>query len=202
MGLETKCVAWLDGQVSEGKCQLETEHLSFRGEFKVTIPFASIRHLNAAEGKLSVAFNAGTLILDLGPAATKWAEKIKKPKSLLVKLGIKEGMKVIIHGIRDKEFFKQLKEKNVTASKKLSKQSDIILLQADSKKELEAVNSASKNLAPKGALWVIYPKGKEELKQDDVFKAGKSAGLVDVKVVSFSSTHTALKFVIPVSMRA
>jgi hypothetical protein len=202
MGLETKCVAWLDGQVSEGKCQLETEHLAFRGEFKVTIPFASIRHLNAAEGKLSVAFNAGTLILDLGPAATKWADKIKKPKSLLEKLGIKEGMKISIQGIRDKDFLKQLKEKNFAASKKLSKECDIILLQADSKKELQSVNSAAKHLASKGALWIIYPKGKDEIKQDDIFKAGKSTGLVDVKVVSFSSTHTALKFVIPVSQRA
>lgn len=202
MGLETKCVAWLDGQVSEGKCQLETEHLSFRGEFKVTVPFASIRHLNAAEGKLSVAFNAGTLILDLGPAATKWAEKIKKPKSLLEKLGIKEGMKVSVQGIRDKEFSKQVKEKNIHASKKLSKGCDIILLQVDSKKELGLVDSAAKHIASNGALWIVYPKGKDELKQDDIFKAGKSAGLVDVKVVSFSSTHTALKFVIPVSMRA
>lgn len=201
MGLETECVAWLDGQVSEGKCQLESEHLSFRGEFKVTIPFGSIRHLNAAEGKLSVAFNAGTLILDLGPAAAKWAEKIKKPKSLLEKLGIKEGMKVSVQGIRDKEFLKQLKENNVHASKKFSKESDIIFLQTDSKKELEAVNSAAKNLASNGALWIVYPKGKDEIKQDDIFKAGKSVGLVDVKVVSFSPTHTALKFVIPVAFR-
>jgi bifunctional DNA-binding transcriptional regulator/antitoxin component of YhaV-PrlF toxin-antitoxin module len=202
MGLETKCVAWLDGQVSEGKCQLETEQLSFRGEFKVTVPFASIRHLHAAEGKLSVAFNAGTLILDLGPVATKWAEKIKKPKSLLEKLGIKEGMKITVQGIRDKEFLKQLKEKKVRGSKKLSKASDIILLQAHSKKELASVRSAAKHLASNGALWIVYPKGKDDIKQDDIFKAGKSAGLVDVKVVSFSSTHTALKFVIPVSMRA
>jgi hypothetical protein len=202
MGLETKCVAWLDGQVSEGKCQLETEHLSFRGEFKVTIPFGSIRHLNAAEGKLSVAFNAGTLILDLGQAATKWAEKIKKPKSLLEKLGIKIGMKVSVQGIRDKEFLKQLKEKNIRASKKLFKENDIILLQADSTKDLRSVQTTAKHLAQNGALWIIYPKGKDEIKQNDIFKAGKSAGLVDVKVVSFSSTHTALKFVIPVSMRA
>jgi hypothetical protein len=202
MGLETKCVAWLDGQVSEGKCQLETEHLSFRGEFKVTIPFASIRHLNAAEGKLSVAFNAGTLILDLGAAATKWADKIKKPKSLLEKLGVKDGMTVSIQGIRDKEFLKQLKEKKVGVSKKLSKGAELIFLQVDSKDELDTVKSAAENLATNGALWIVYPKGKDEIKQDDIFKAGKSASLVDIKVVSFSPTHTALKFVIPVSKRA
>jgi hypothetical protein len=33
-------------------------------------------------------------------------------------------------------------------------------------------------------------------------RAGKAAGLVDVKVVSFSATHTAEKFVIPVRARA
>jgi hypothetical protein len=32
-------------------------------------------------------------------------------------------------------------------------------------------------------------------------KAGKAAGLVDVKVVRFSDTHTAEKFVVPVNMR-
>jgi len=31
--------------------------------------------------------------------------------------------------------------------------------------------------------------------------AGKRAGLVDVKVVSFSETHTAEKFVVPVAKR-
>ena len=31
--------------------------------------------------------------------------------------------------------------------------------------------------------------------------AGKAAGLVDVKVVAFSATHTAEKFVIPVAKR-
>ncbi len=31
--------------------------------------------------------------------------------------------------------------------------------------------------------------------------AGKAAGLVDVKVVSFSPTHTAEKFVIPIAKR-
>jgi hypothetical protein len=32
-------------------------------------------------------------------------------------------------------------------------------------------------------------------------KAGKTAGLVDVKVVRFSDTHTAEKYVIPVKDR-
>ena len=56
-------------------------------------------------------------------------------------------------------------------------------------------------LAPAGALWVLRPKGCGAITESDVMAAGKAAGLVDVKVVRFSETHTAEKFVIPVSKR-
>ncbi|PYR70118.1 MAG: hypothetical protein DMF88_03745 [Acidobacteria bacterium] len=51
------------------------------------------------------------------------------------------------------------------------------------------------------AIWVIRPKGSQQISESDVMKAGKAAGLVDVKVARFSETHTAEKFVIPVSRR-
>jgi hypothetical protein len=50
-------------------------------------------------------------------------------------------------------------------------------------------------------LWIVYPKGKSEIREIDVLAAGKAAGLVDVKVVAFSATHTALKFVRPKAKR-
>jgi hypothetical protein len=59
-----------------------------------------------------------------------------------------------------------------------------------------------RDLKPAGALWVVRPKGRREITESDVMAAGKAAGLVDVKVVSFSDTHTAEKFVIPVAQRA
>ncbi len=49
--------------------------------------------------------------------------------------------------------------------------------------------------------WIVYPKGVKSITEAEVMKAGKAAGLVDTKVASFSSTHTALKMVIPVSKR-
>jgi hypothetical protein len=50
-------------------------------------------------------------------------------------------------------------------------------------------------------LWIVYPKGRQEIKEQHVLDAGKQVGLVDVKVVSFSATHTALKFVRPKAKR-
>ena len=44
-------------------------------------------------------------------------------------------------------------------------------------------------------------RGRPEISERAVMAAGKAAGLVDVKAVSFSPTHTAEKFVIPVRQR-
>jgi hypothetical protein len=48
---------------------------------------------------------------------------------------------------------------------------------------------------------VVRPKGRPEISEAAVMAAGKAAGLVDVKVVSLSATHTAEKLVIPVKDR-
>ena len=45
------------------------------------------------------------------------------------------------------------------------------------------------------------PKARKDITEAETMAAGKRAGLVDVKVVSFSDTHTAEKFVIPVAKR-
>jgi hypothetical protein len=48
---------------------------------------------------------------------------------------------------------------------------------------------------------VVYPKGVQTIREIEVLDAGRTAGLKDTKVASFSPTHTALRFVIPVSAR-
>jgi hypothetical protein len=47
----------------------------------------------------------------------------------------------------------------------------------------------------------VFPKGRKDLREVDVIETGVDAGLVDNKVVRFSDTHTALRFVIPVARR-
>jgi hypothetical protein len=51
-------------------------------------------------------------------------------------------------------------------------------------------------------IWTLRPKGSRDLTESEMMRAGKDAGLVDVKVVSFSDTLTAEKFVVPVARRA
>jgi hypothetical protein len=53
-----------------------------------------------------------------------------------------------------------------------------------------------------GVLWTLRPKGSKDLSEAEMRQAGLDAGLVDVKVVSFSDVLTAEKFVVPVARRA
>ena len=59
----------------------------------------------------------------------------------------------------------------------------------------------AKSFEPDGTIWLLRPKGQGGIAEGETMKAGKEAGLVDVKVVGFSPTHSAEKYVIPVKNR-
>jgi len=81
------------------------------------------------------------------------------------------------------------------------KNSDAIFYGVDNEAALMRVQKLTGFLKANGALWIIRPKGRAEISERATMTAGKRAGLVDVKVVGFSPTHTAEKFVIPVAKR-
>jgi len=76
-----------------------------------------------------------------------------------------------------------------------------IFLSAETRDALGEVRKIAGKLKGSAALWVVYPKGQQSITETDVIAAGRKAGLKDVKVVCFSATHTALKFIIPVEKR-
>jgi hypothetical protein len=84
---------------------------------------------------------------------------------------------------------------------KIATDSDTIFFAADSQKELSGVAKIAKSVKGAAALWIVYPKGQKTITENDVIAAGRTTGLKDVKVVGFSATHTALKFVIPLDKR-
>jgi hypothetical protein len=79
--------------------------------------------------------------------------------------------------------------------------SEWIFFAANTSKELAEITKLAKALKGAAALWLVYPKGQKQITENDVLGAGRKAGLKDIKVVGFSPTHTALKFVIPITRR-
>jgi hypothetical protein len=202
MGKEASCTAHYNGATSTGKLQLETDHLVFRGDFRVKLALEELKRAVAEKGQLRVEGANGAALFELGAAAQKWADAINNPKSLLDKLGIKAEHAVSVLGITDRAFLDDLKRRtaHVTAGQAV-KGSDLIVFQADNAEQLKALAALAKSIDRNGAIWVVTPKKRPEIAATVVMKAGKAAGLVDVKVARFSETYTALKFVIPKTER-
>ena len=138
----------------------------------------------------------------LGEKAEVWADKIKNPKSIIDKLGIKPTSRVVVPGIADEKFLGELSKRTKFMQKKLAKELDFIFYSAESVDDLGKLSSLKTYLKEDGAIWVVSRKGKEAtLKDTEVMAEAKKAGLIDNKVVGFSPTHTALKLVIPKDQR-
>jgi hypothetical protein len=202
MGNELKCTVRLGKEVSEGKALLETSEVLFRGAFRLKIPFASIKSVKAVDGELRLQTADGLAVFEIGPAAEKWREKILHPKTRIEKIGLKAGAKVALIGNFDEGFLAELKLLAGSMTKsKVTAGSDTVFFGADSLRELSSVTKIAKSLKDATALWIVYPKGQKSITENDVIAAGRKTGLKDVKVVGFSSTYTALKFVIPLDKR-
>jgi hypothetical protein len=158
--------------------------------------------VTARGGTLGVTFPDGTASFELGAAAPKWADKILHPPSRLQKIGVKPEWRASAIGVGDAAFLKEL-EAGITMLSvgRVLKECDAIFLGVTREAELSRLAKLKASLRPNGALWIIRPKGRPEISERATMAAGKAAGLVDVKVVGFSPTHTAEKFVIPVAQR-
>jgi hypothetical protein len=207
MGKEANCSVKLGKRRVQGKALLETSELVFRGAedgFRLKIAFSSIKSAKAVDGELRLQTADELAVFELGAAAEKWCEKILHPKTRMEKLGMKAGARVALIGNFDfdAEFVAELEAgtKNVTRGK-MAANSEWIFFGAKSSQELPQVSKLAKGMKGAAALWVVYPKGQKQITENDVIGAGRKAGLKDVKVVGFSATHTALKFVIPLDQR-
>jgi hypothetical protein len=198
VGQETTCTLEHEGRSSEGRAFFETDEIIFRGTFRLVIKLNQIEDVFADDGVLTVSWAGKNAKFDLGRAAEKWANKIANPPTVIDKLGLKSGQKVALLGFDDGAFAKDVEGiTGVKPARRAARGLDVVFLAADDRKTLSRFPALRKAIVPDGAVWIIRPKGSDRISENDVMAAGREAGLYDVKVVRFSDTHTAEKFVIP-----
>ncbi len=193
MGQELDCTLRYRQRTLAGKAYLETAYILFRGEERLKIPFDQLTEVHAADGILKLEFAEGPALFELGAAAEKWARKILHPPTRLEKLGVKPGLAIVVEGELDAGFLREIGE---AAGPKA--QADLLFFAAQKTADLARMAKLKARLKPRGALWVVYPKGVAAIREIEVIEAGRAAGLKDIKVASFSYTHTALRFALPV----
>jgi hypothetical protein len=130
-------------------------------------------------------------------------EEFVSTRSRIEKLGVQAGTQVLVLGVEgDCQFMDELRERGARVRTGGHKPMDMIFAVFRHRHDLRRLRSLVPRLKADGVLWTLRPKGSEALKEAEMRQAGLDAGLVDVKVVSFSDVLTAEKFVIPVARRA
>lgn len=203
MGLEASCRCDWQGQTETVRAHLDSTGLDLRGSFRVRIDLAQIKAITASNGKLSLRANEAAMVLHLGEKAAAWAQFIKYPRSRIEKLGIKPGQRVLLVGLEDDALRADLASLDCTVLRRESKVPvDAAIVLIDTPDQLDRIARHRKSITAGGSLWVIRPKGKgTPVTEAQVRDAAKRAELVDIKVVSFSETHSAEKLVIPRAKR-
>ena len=184
----------------KGPARNERDSLPWRLTFE---DFFFHDQIGESSGRRTLLANCGrTCSLHLGAPAAKWCDKILHPKSRIEKLGVKPGARVSLLGSLEAEFLTEISKLTKSASKgKVATNTECIFFAADSKEDLGALPKIPQSMKGAPALWIVYPKGQKHITENDVLAAGRKTGLKDIKVVGFSATHTALKFVIPLVSR-
>ena len=193
MGKDAQVRARFADGADEGRLQYEPPKLLFRGRQRRVFEGEGLKGARA-DGADLVLGDGSRFTLGEKPAAS-WAEAINNPKGRLDKIGVKPGMRAAVLGVADDAFAGELAGRGAMLVDDLQ-DLDLLFYAADSADELARVASLIPSLAEKGALWIVSKKGKAATVKDvEVMAAAKAAGLVDNKVVGFSDTLTALRFV-------
>src|SRR5437016_2508174 len=168
MGQTARTRFRIDGAAHEGEALLETDEVLLRGGKAVLpvrsqrrwgqarvpvlhIPFAKIRSLRAIDGELTFDFDGHTIAIDLGPNAAKWLHKIRNPKTVVEKLGVKPGQRIALLGIDDDAFAKQLESAGATVARgRPAKNTDPIFYRADKRADLARHAKPSPSPPPHG----------------------------------------------------
>lgn len=193
MGKDAQVAAQFSDGPDEGRLQYEAAKLLFRGAQRRMFQGEALKGVRAEGADLVLADGSR---FSLGEKqAANWAEAIANPKGRLDKIGVKAGMRAAVIGVADETFAAELAERGAAPVNDLS-DLDLLFYAADSAADLARIGDLVPALADKGALWVVSRKGKAATVKDvEVMAAAKSFGLVDNKVVGFSESLTALRFV-------
>jgi hypothetical protein len=193
MGKDARVEAVFADGADSGRLQFEPPKLLFRGTRRREFEGEALAGV-AAEGADLVLADGSRFALG-EKQAKSWADAILNPKTRMAKIGVKPGMRAAAIGVADDALSGELADAGATGVTEL-KDLDLLFYGADDADALARIPDLIPLLAETGALWIVSKKGKAAtLKDVEVMTAAKAHGLVDNKVVGFSDTLTALRFV-------
>jgi hypothetical protein len=81
-------------------------------------------------------------------------------------------------------------------------EADCVFVGVDGIADLNRIDAARSLMRDDAAIWVVWPKGQKHIKEDHIRAHALAGDLVDVKVMSWSPTHSGLRLVVRKALRA
>ena len=124
------------------------------------------------------------------------ADGVQPARSVVDRLGIRPNVRVALVGVSDAHLPGLVAERTKKITKMVPHEPvDMLIYQAEGAFALQRVAELARAVSRDGALWVLWPKSQENIKQSHVYRAGTAAGLVDVKIASISERLSGMEFV-------
>ncbi len=134
------------------------------------------------------------------------AEKSYADRDILDKLGLKDGMRVLLEGEIPEFLRSRLRERDGV---ELVERTDddpanlVLFSPADASRVKGELADLRTRITADGAIWILTPKRGRPgyVRQEALIPQGKAVGLVDNKICSVDDTTSGMRFVVPVAWR-
>jgi hypothetical protein len=196
MGLQRSTTVFVDGKAHACDVHLEPGEIVCRGELRQSFAHVDMKRLKVIGTRLEFRCANNDIAIELAKSAPTWLDRIKNPRTRMQKLGVAPGLQVCVLGRAPADALAEIAEiLGAKPKQRLAAGADLVLCVCDEPRELERLADVEPKLAARGALWVLWPKGRKDFAHDHVVAAGKGVGLSITKSVGFSDTLTGLRLV-------
>jgi len=196
MGWDIQTNVRMNGSAAACRVQFEGGEIICRGAVKRRIALADVKSPRARAGWLEFAVGGERIGIELGAKADAWVDAITNPRTRIQKLGIEPGMRVCVIGKAEADALEEIGAAiGATPSRRLSKGADVVILFATAPGDLDRLPAIEPALADGGAVWALWPKGRTDLRHEELVAAGKRAGLSQTRSMAFSEVFTGLRLV-------
>lgn len=98
------------------------------------------------------------------PKRPRAPERDYSHRLLIDKLGVQPGRRVAVLGVESAEFLTGLASRVPDYSRgERIQNADLIFFSAEAKSDLSALKRLARAIAKNGAIWVVYPKGQQQI---------------------------------------
>lgn len=196
MGLERTTVVFVGARAHECTVHLDATELTCRGEWKRKFALSGLQDLAVRRGRLEFTSAGEAIGIELGAAAAAWLDRVRNPRSRVQKLGVVPDSTVCVLGKAEADAVAEIAVVLGAAPKtRLVADADLVLCFCREPDDLARLAAIAPKLGAKGAVWLLWPKGRKDFAHEHVVAAARQAGLSSTKSMGFSEALTGLRFV-------